>query len=51
MRLVIDMACCPLGLWCKDANGWPVMETIDAQSDCWANRRSYPVPWCLGLSR
>jgi len=32
-QLVIDMACCPLGLWCKDANGWPVMETIDEQSN------------------
>jgi len=32
-QLVIDMACCPLGLWCKDADGWPVMETIDGQSD------------------
>jgi hypothetical protein len=23
-QLVIDMAHCPLGLWCKDADGWPV---------------------------
>jgi hypothetical protein len=23
-QLVIDMARCPLGLWCKDADGWPV---------------------------
>lgn len=21
---VIDLACCPLGMWCKEADGWPV---------------------------
>jgi hypothetical protein len=24
-QLVIDMACCPLGLWRKEADGWPVI--------------------------
>jgi hypothetical protein len=32
-QLVIDMACCPLGLWRKEADGWPVMETINEQSN------------------
>ncbi len=23
-QLVIEMACCPFGFWCKEADGWPV---------------------------